>query len=112
MKLLHNPRCSKSREALSLLEERGINLEVREYLKEPMEEGELRELVKMLGTPVLRLLRQKESLVQTLELDLSDSDAVFAAIAAHPSLMERPVFIGKSGKAVIGRPPERVLDLL
>jgi len=112
-KLYHNTRCSKSRGALELLNERGIDPEIVYYLETPPSPAELRELLRMLGTGARGLLRTGEP--EYAELGLNDSslddEALVAAMAAHPKLIERPVFV-HGGRAVIGRPPERVLDLL
>ncbi len=112
-RLYHNPRCSKSRGALELLRERGIEPRIVPYLETPPSAGELRELLRMLGTHARSLLRTGESEYEALGLAnpaLTDEQLI-EAMAAHPRLIERPIFIhGK--RAVIGRPPERVLELL
>ena len=111
--LYHNPRCSKSRGALELLRERGIEPQIVAYLDQPPSVADLRQLLRMLGTGARSLLRDGEP--EYTELGLSDpsldEDALIAAMAAHPRLIERPVFV-HAGRAVIGRPPERVLELL
>lgn len=112
-KLYHNTRCSKSRGALELLNERGIAPEVVYYLETPPSPAELRELLRMLGIGARGLLRIGEPEYAALGLDdptLGD-EALIAAMATHPKLIERPVFV-HGGRAVIGRPPERVLELL
>lgn len=113
MKLYHNTRCSKSRGALELLEARGMSPEVVYYLETPPSPAELRELLRMLGVGARGLLRTGEA--EYAALGLNDpslgEDALIAAMAAHPKLIERPVFV-HGGRAVIGRPPEKVLDLL
>lgn len=111
--LYHNPRCSKSREALALLQARGVQPVVIAYLDHPPRTSELRQLVDRLGLPVRALLRPGEPEFESLGLGdpaLSD-EALLAAMAAHPRLIERPVFV-HDGRAVIGRPPTRVLELL
>jgi arsenate reductase len=112
-RLYHNPRCSKSRGALELLRERGIEPQIVAYLDQPPSIAELRELLHLLGTGARSLLRDGEA--EYTELGLADpsldEDALIAAMAAHPRLIERPVFM-HAGRAVIGRPPERVLELL
>lgn len=112
-RLYHNARCSKSRGALELLQARGVDPEVVFYLETPPTADELRALVKQLGVPARSLLRSGEA--EYAELGLADpslgEDALIAAMAAHPRLIERPVFVHQ-GRAVIGRPPERVLELL
>ena len=112
-RLYHNPRCSKSRGALELLQERGIEPEVVLYLEQAPSVDALRELVAMLGTGARGLLRTGEPEYAELGLDdpALDDEALLAAMHAHPRLIERPVFV-HGGRAVIGRPVERVLELL
>lgn len=112
-RLYHNPRCSKSRGALELLRERGIEPLVVPYLEIPPSAAELRELLKMLALPARALLRTGEDEYASLGLaDESLAESVLIdAMVMHPRLIERPVFVHR-GRAVIGRPPERVLDLL
>ncbi|MHC8406277.1 MULTISPECIES: arsenate reductase (glutaredoxin) [unclassified Pseudomonas] len=111
--LYHNPRCSKSRGALELLEARGLNPTVVRYLETPLREQQLQALLKKLGISARQLLRTGEDEYKTLNLaDTSLSEVqLIAAIAAHPKLMERPI-LEVGNKAVIGRPPENVLELL
>lgn len=112
--ILHNPRCSKSRQTLQLLHERGIELPVVEYLQQPLSKTQLRELCQLLGIKPLELIRSKEELFGELGLsrDNGYSDAQWLdVLASHPKLMERPVVVYR-GKAAIGRPPENVLRLL
>jgi len=111
--LYHNPRCSKSRAALALLQERDIDLEVVRYLETPPDEASLRELLGQLDMTPLELMRRGEARYRELGLqgaDISDDDRI-RAMADNPILIERPVFI-TNGRAVVGRPPERVLELL
>ncbi len=108
----HNPRCSKSRATLALLQERGIAPEVRLYLEDAPTAGEIREALTMLETGPEKLVRKGEATYKEAGLSRdSDDAALIAAMAAHPKLIERPiVFAG--GKARIGRPPEAVLEIL
>jgi arsenate reductase (glutaredoxin) len=110
--LYHNPRCSKSRQALALLEEHGAELRVRRYLDDPLSEDELRDLMSRLDADGERLVRtQEKEWQQVEETNLEDQEQVIKAIVQHPKLMERP--IADDGKrAVIGRPPEDVLALV
>jgi arsenate reductase len=110
--LLHNPRCSKSRAARALLEERGARFVERRYLEEPLSLAELRDLAGRLGAPARDFVRRGEPAFAAAGLgpDASD-DAVLRAIAAQPILLERPILV-RGGRAVVGRPPERVLALL
>ena len=111
--LYHNPRCSKSRGALELLQERGVQPQVLRYLDTPPDADTLRGLVEKLGIPPRELLRTGEEEYRSLGLaDASvDDAALIAAMAAHPGLIERPILV-RGARAVIGRPPERVLELV
>jgi arsenate reductase len=112
--ILHNPRCSKSRETLKLLQDRGVDLPVIEYLQHPPKASELREICKLLGKKPLAIVRTKEALFSELGLSADNgySDAQWIAVLAeHPKLLERPIVV-RNGKAVVGRPPEAVLALL
>lgn len=108
--LYHNPRCSKSRQALTLLQDRGVVPRIVEYLKEPPSAAELEHLLALLGLKPRDLLRAKEAAEAGLDPAIGDA-ALIAGIAAHPAVLERPIFVHR-GRAVIGRPPERVLELL
>ncbi len=113
MKIYHNPRCSKSRQTLQLLEERHLDAEVVEYLKTPPGKEELGELLDMLGLEPRQLMRTKEAEYKDLGLDdasLSRAQLIDAMVAT-PKLIERPIVVN-NGKAAIGRPPETVLDIL
>lgn len=113
MRLYHNPRCSKSRAALDLLLARGLKVDVVEYLTEPPSPGQLHALLSMLALSPRDLVRTGEAEYTALGLDapgVSD-DVLIDAMATHPRLIERPVFVCGE-HAVIGRPPERVLELL
>jgi arsenate reductase len=111
--LYHNPRCSKSRGALELLQDRGLAPTVVRYLETPLDAAQLERLLGKLGIDARQLLRTGEEEYKTLDLaDESLSQAqLIAAIAAHPKLMERPI-VEAGDKAVIGRPPEKVLEIL
>ncbi|MGY2288400.1 arsenate reductase (glutaredoxin) [Pseudomonas sp. SDO528_S397] len=111
--LYHNPRCSKSRGALELLEARGLAPTVVRYLETPLDTAQLSALLGKLGLSARQLLRTGEDEYKTLNLaDAQLSEAqLIAAIAAHPKLMERPI-LETADKAIIGRPPERVLEIL
>jgi arsenate reductase len=113
MEFWHNPRCRKSREALALLQEKGVEPRIREYLKAPPSEAELRDLIAKLGLSSARdLMRKGEADYKDQGLkDVTDETALIKAMAATPKLIERPVLIN-AGKAAIGRPPEQVLDIL
>lgn len=111
--LYHNPRCSKSRAALALLTGRGIEPRVVHYLDNPPDASALRALVQALGVPPRALLRTGEEAFRRLGLDAPgiDDETLIEAMAAHPALIERPVLV-RGTRAVIGRPTERLLELL
>ncbi len=110
--LLHNPRCSKSRAAKALLEERGVAFRERLYLEEPLTAAELRELKERLSLPASQWVRRGESAYKDAGLTADAKDtAILAAMARQPILIERPILISAK-HAVVGRPPERVLELL
>ena len=108
----HNPRCSKSREALKLLEEKGETIEVIDYLKNPPSKQELKQIIELLGIKPAELLRTQEAEWKDnfKDKDLSD-DQIIEAMVKFPKLIERPIAINGT-HAVIGRPPIKVLDIL
>ena len=109
---LHNPRCSKSRAALALVREAGVELPVREYLRDPLSVDELRRIVKLLGVGPIDIVRRGEPQFKSLALgDATPDDEVLRAMAEHPILIERPIVV-RGGRAVVGRPPERVQEIL
>lgn len=115
--IFHNPRCSKSRQTLALLEENGIEPEIRLYLEKPPTTAELKDLISQLGVEARSLLRKGEDEYKSLKLsDKSLSDAALIdAMADHPRLIERPIVTrvkGSERRSVLGRPPENVLDIL
>lgn len=114
IQILHNPRCSKSRQTLALLQENGIEPEVIEYLKAPLSETELKSLAEKLGIDdPLKMMRTKEAEFKEQGLNEAGvtAEQLFSAMAETPKLMERPVVIN-CDKARIGRPPEAVLEIL
>ncbi len=114
----HNPRCSKSRQTLQLLRERGIEPEIVKYLETPPDAEEIRDVLELLGLSSAReLMRRKEK--EYKELDLADparaEEELITAMTRHPRLIERPVVIveDENGRrAALGRPPENVLNIL
>ena len=108
----HNPRCSQSRTALALLEERGVEPTQVRYLETPPSEGEIRHTLSLLGVSAIDLMRPGEATFKELNLS-SDTpeDDLICAMASNPILIERPVIISAT-QAVIGRPPENVLTLI
>lgn len=108
--LYHNPRCSKSREALKLLQDAGAVPTVVEYLKTPPSAAELARILSLLGLAPRDLLRTKEAKEAGIDPTLPD-DQLIAAMVAHPAVIERPIAVA-DGKAAVGRPPEKVLGVL
>ena len=112
MILWHNPRCSKSRAALALLQERGVEPEIRKYLEDAPSLDELRAAQAALGLPAIEMMRPKEAAFREMGLSRdADDETLLRAMAEQPKLIERPVLFA-GDRAVIGRPPERVLELL
>lgn len=111
--IYHNPRCSKSRETLKLLQERGIDPEIVDYLTTPPDAQTLTGLLRQLGIEAKDLLRRKEDEYQTLGLadKLDDEAALVQAMVEHPVLIERPIVV-KGDAARLGRPPESVVEIL
>ncbi|MGP4842771.1 arsenate reductase (glutaredoxin) [Marinobacter sp. 1Y8] len=112
-RIFHNPRCSKSRQTLALLEERGITPEIVLYLETPPTADELKALLSLLGRAPRDIIRKGEEAYKTESLSdssLSDEQLI-EAMVAHPKLIERPIVV-HNGKAALGRPPESVLEIL
>lgn len=110
--ILHNPRCGKSREGIALLEASGKAFEVIKYLEQPLNEEELNALIQKLNIRPIQIVRQKEKLwiEQYKNQNLSDNE-ILKAIAAHPILIERPIVV-TDNKAIIGRPPQQIIDII
>ncbi|MCP3868469.1 MAG: arsenate reductase (glutaredoxin) [Gammaproteobacteria bacterium] len=113
VEIYHNPRCSKSRQTLKLLEEQGIQPEITHYLDTPPDEKTLSALLEMLGLEPRDLMRKKEKEYKENGLDNPELDRkqLIQAMVRHPRLIERPIVV-KAGKAALGRPPENVLEIL
>jgi len=109
--IYHNPRCSTCRRTLALLEERGIEPKIIEYLVTPPSAEELRTILGLLGKSPRDILRKKEAKEVGLDDPALDDDALIAGMAANPIVLERPIVIN-DGKAALGRPPENVLEIL
>ncbi len=108
----HNPRCSKSRNSMALLEEKGVDAEVVKYLDTPPTKEELKTLLSQLGMNARELMRIKEDIYKELGLnEVENEEKLIEAMVENPKLIERPIVI-KDGKAVIGRPIENVVELL
>ena len=113
-RIYHNPRCTKSRETLALLEHKGVELEVIEYLKEPPSVAELRRICAGLGVHPLAITRTKENRFAELGLSRDDDrkeEEWLKILHDHPVLIERPLVLA-NGKVALGRPPEKVLAIL
>ena len=112
MKIFHNPRCRKSRETLALIESKGIEPEIILYLEDRPTKQELKSIIEMLNIDAESLIRKGESIYKTLYKGKKLSEPKWIqAMIDHPKLMERPIVI-KGDLAIIGRPPENVLELL
>lgn len=113
VRIYFNPACSKCRQGKALLEDRGENIEIVEYLATPPDRGELVHILDLLGLEPRALMRSHEAAYAELQLDRPEHsrDDLIAAMIAHPILIERPIVI-KNGKAIIARPPERILEIL
>lgn len=111
--IYHNPRCSKSRQALALIEAQGVTPEVVLYLDNPPDAATLKALLKKLGMTARELLRKNEDDYRLLKLadESLDEDMLIGAMILHPKLIERPIVV-KGRQAVLGRPPENILGLL
>ncbi|MBL4639647.1 MAG: arsenate reductase (glutaredoxin) [Kordiimonadaceae bacterium] len=107
----HNPRCSKSRQTLALLEEKGLTPKIRTYLTDAPSEDEIKNALSLLGKAPRELLRTGEGEYKEQGLADADDATLVAAMHATPKLIERPI-VFNDGKAAIGRPPESVLDIL
>ena len=110
--IYHNPRCSKSRQTLALLEEKGLAPNVVSYLENPPTKATLKEIVSKLGVSSVRdIMRKKEAPYTDLSLAEASEAALLDAVSAHPILLERPIVV-YGDRAAIGRPPESVLEIL
>jgi arsenate reductase (glutaredoxin) len=113
VKIYHNPRCTKSRQTLQLLKDKGIEPEVIEYLKTPPSAAELADILDKLGMEPRALMRKQETEYKANGLDNTalDKQALINSMVANPILIERPIVVA-NGKAAVGRPPESVLGIL
>lgn len=109
--IYHNPRCSKSRETLKLLEDRGVAPKVVEYLKSPPSAAHLAAILAKLGKGPKDIVRKKEADAAGIDVGALSDQALIAALAANPAAIERPIVV-KGDKAALGRPPESVLSIL
>ena len=109
--IYHNPRCSKSRQALNILEKNNIKPQIYLYLEKKLTEKVIKELLNLLKVNASMIIRKKEKIFKDLSLDRASDEELIKAISFHPILLERPIIKFKN-KAIIGRPPEAVLKLL
>ena len=109
--IYHNPRCSKSRQTLALIEEQNNEVTVVEYLKNPLNVTEIENLLTLLNVSPLEMMRTKEAEFKEQNLSQADNATLIAAMAATPKLIERPI-VSDQTRAIIGRPPENVLTLM
>ena len=115
IKIYHNPRCSKSRKTLELIQSQGVSPDIVEYLESPPDARTLLRISKQLGTPLAELLRRGESEFKDAgdAVPLNDEPALAQWIHDHPKVLQRPIVVDEeTGRATVGRPPENVLDLL
>lgn len=111
VRIYHNPRCNTSRKTLALLREKGVEPEIVEYLKTPYTAAQLKTLLGQLDMPAKALLRKKEAAEAGIDPAAMSEEALIAAMARHPIVVERPIVVSGS-KAALGRPPEKVLGVL
>lgn len=111
VKIYHNPRCSKSRQALEILTDSGQEIEVIEYLKEGLKKSEVEGIYDLLGSEASGIIRTKEAEFKDSPFDTSKKSQVVKALVATPKLLERPIVI-KGKRAIIARPPEKINDFL
>ncbi|MBS1271470.1 MAG: putative protein YfgD [Candidatus Marinimicrobia bacterium] len=111
--IYHNPRCSKSREGLQILQDTGIEPTIVKYLDNPPSEDELRDILEKLGMDAIDIVRRREQEYKDLNLKekKDDPDALIKAMAEHPRLIQRPIVV-KGEKAALGRPPEDIMAIL
>ena len=111
--IFHNPRCSKSRQTLSLIQEKNIDINIIEYLKTPPDISQLKQILKQLGYEPRQLIRKSEQIYKDLDLGNENKTAedLIIAMTQNPILIERPIVLSGE-KAAIGRPPESVLNIL
>lgn len=109
IRILHNPRCSKSRACLQILQDKGIPVEVIEYMRHPLAIEQLQQLAEQLG--LKNMLRDSEAVYKELHLAQADEQSILQAMSEHPQLIQRPIVISGE-KMLIARPPEKVLEFI
>jgi arsenate reductase len=109
--IYHNPRCSKSRQTLAILEEKGVDHDIVEYLKEPPSKAVLKRILGMLGMKAHEIVRKKEAREAGLDIASMSETALIDAMVANPVIIERPIVVA-GDRAAMGRPPENVLSII
>ena len=111
--IYHNPRWGKSRNSVGILEQKKVNFRVINYIKNPLSESEIKDIAKKLGVRPKDFIRKSEKDFKSLSLSskLEDDDALYIAMSKFPKLIERPIVV-HNNKACIGRPPEKILDII
>ena len=109
--IYHNPRCSKSRQTLALIESAGAEVTIVEYLKNPLTQTTIEQLLNLLNIEPIEMMRTKEAEFKEQQLKGADNNSLIAAMVNTPKLIERPI-VTSTNAAIIGRPPENVLSLL
>lgn len=108
--IYHNPRCSKSRQTLALLEQNTQDIEVVEYLKQPLTRVQIEQLLQLLAIEPIAMMRTKEDEFKAQNLKDADNDTLIQAMCDAPKLIERPIVVKDNQQACIGRPPENILQ--
>ena len=109
--IYHNPKCSKSRQTLELIQGKGVEPQIVKYLETPPTAAELKDILSKLGKTAAEIVRKKEAKEEGVDVANLDNDALIEALAAHPRAIERPIVVN-GDKAAMGRPPESVLDII
>lgn len=115
IRIYHNPKCSKSRKTLDILQKHGVRPEIVQYLEQPLSAGTLLDVASLLELPVRELIRVHEAdfVANRNKLDLADDQQLARWLENHPQALQRPIIVDEAaGRAVIGRPPENVMSLL
>ncbi len=112
--IYHNPRCSKSRQTLELLEQNNVQPEIVEYMKDPLDQETLKNIIKLLGVPAKDILRSNEQVFKDAGMDDSDlsDEEIIDILSECPTILQRPIVVVDDKRAALGRPPESVLDIL
>ena len=109
--IYHNPKCSKSRKTLEYIKDKNINPIIKLYLQEDITEKEIKNIVKMLGIKPIELVRQQEEEFKSYKNKYLNDEGVFSLLSKYPKLIERPIVVSDN-RAILGRPPEKVLDII